>query len=159
MNDLSIATTVIAALGCGLVAGVFFAFSTFVMGALARIPAPDGIRAMQSINVVVINPLFMLALLGTAAACIVVAVLSVIEWEQPESIYILAGSALYLIGTIIETMVYNVPRNEALAASDPDAPASEDLWRRYVREWTIGNHVRTAAAFTAAVLFTVALAS
>ncbi len=35
---------------CGLVAGVFFAFSTFVMSGLARLPPADGIRAMQSIN-------------------------------------------------------------------------------------------------------------
>jgi uncharacterized membrane protein len=60
--------TLFAALGCGLVAGVFFAFSTFVMKALARLPAPQGIAAMQSINVIVINPWFMTAFLGTAAA-------------------------------------------------------------------------------------------
>ena len=32
-----------AALGCGLMAGVFFAFSTFVMKALSRIPQGEGI--------------------------------------------------------------------------------------------------------------------
>ena len=56
-------------LGCGLIAGSFFAFSTFVMGALARLPAAEGIRAMQAINVVVINRWFLGAMLGTAAAC------------------------------------------------------------------------------------------
>ena len=30
---------------------MFFAFSTFVMQALDRLPAPQGIAAMQSINV------------------------------------------------------------------------------------------------------------
>ncbi|MGL4966898.1 MAG: hypothetical protein ACRC67_37105 [Inquilinus sp.] len=34
----------LSALGSGLVGGIFFAFSTFVMGALARLPAPQGNR-------------------------------------------------------------------------------------------------------------------
>lgn len=45
--------TITAALGCGLIAGVFFAFSTFVMKGLARIPTEAGVAAMQSINVTV----------------------------------------------------------------------------------------------------------
>ena len=40
-----------AVLGCGLVAGIFFAFSTFVMRALGRRPAGEGIAAMQAINI------------------------------------------------------------------------------------------------------------
>ena len=51
------------ALGCGLIAGVFFAFSAFVMKALARLPAAQAIAAMQSINIVAVTPLFMTALL------------------------------------------------------------------------------------------------
>jgi len=55
-NNLLLALTLLSALGSGLIAGAFFAFSTFVMGALGRLPAAHGIAAMQSINVVVINP-------------------------------------------------------------------------------------------------------
>jgi uncharacterized membrane protein len=57
-------------LGCGLNAGVFFAFSSFVMKALARLPPAQGIAAMNSINVAVITPVFMTALFGTSAACL-----------------------------------------------------------------------------------------
>jgi uncharacterized membrane protein len=63
--------TFTGAIGSALVAGIFFAFSTFVMQALGRIPAEQGITAMQSINITVINPLFMLAFLGTGAVCLV----------------------------------------------------------------------------------------
>jgi len=157
MDDFIFALTLVSALGCGLIAGAFFAFSTFVMKALGRLPAAQGIAAMQSINVVVINPWFMTALFGTAVACVVLVVLSLVEWEEPESIYLLAGSALYLLGTILVTIVFNVPRNDALAAADPESDGSADLWRRYLREWTIWNHVRTVAALAAAALFTVAL--
>ena len=52
-----------------MVAGVFFAFSAFVMRALARLPAPQGIAAMRAINVVAVTPAFMVALFGTALAC------------------------------------------------------------------------------------------
>ena len=118
MDDLIFALTLLSALGCGLVAGAFFAFSTFVMKALGRLPTAQGIAAMQSINVVVINPWFMTAMFGTALACVVLAILSFVEWEEPESIYRLAGGALYVLGTILVTIAFNVPRNDALAAAD-----------------------------------------
>ena len=157
IDDTLFALTLVSALGCGLIAGAFFAFSSFVMKALGRLPPPQGIAAMQWINIVVINPWFMTALFGAALACIALAVLSLVERDEPESIYRLTGSALYLAGTILVTIAFNVPRNDILAAAAPDGHDSADLWRRYVREWTAWNHVRTAAALAAAALFTVAL--
>jgi uncharacterized membrane protein len=68
MDGLLVALTAVTALGCGLNAGVFFAFSSFVMKALARLQPAQGIAAMQSINAVAVNPAFMTALFGTAAA-------------------------------------------------------------------------------------------
>jgi uncharacterized membrane protein len=149
--------TFVSALGCGLIAGVFFAFSAFVMKSLARLPPPQGIAAMQSINVVVINPLFMLAFLGTALTCLILAVASLLRWNQAGSAYLLAGSLLYLVGTILVTMVFNVPRNDALAAVDPASADGATVWARYVTEWTAWNHVRAAAALAAAASFTIAL--
>lgn len=71
MKELSMLEmgTVLSALGCGLMAGVFFAFSTFVMKALGALPPAQGIAAMQSINVAVINRWFMAAFFGTALLC------------------------------------------------------------------------------------------
>jgi uncharacterized membrane protein len=92
------ALTLVSALGCGLMAGVFFAFSAFVRHALARLPAAQGIAAMQSINVAAINPMFMVAFLGTAVACTLWAVSSLLRWHQPDASYLLTGSLLYLAG-------------------------------------------------------------
>ena len=39
-----------ALLGSALIGGIFFAFSSFVMKALARVPSSEGIETMQSIN-------------------------------------------------------------------------------------------------------------
>ena len=159
IDDLLIALTLITALGYGLVAGILYAFSTSVMKALARLPAAQGIAAMQSINITVINPLFMGAFFGTAAACVLVVVFSVLRWNEAGAAYLLSGGLAYLIGTILVTMVFNVPRNNALAAVDPASANGARLWASYVTGWTAWNHVRTAAALAAAALLTIALAS
>jgi uncharacterized membrane protein len=156
-DRLFFALTLFSALGCGLVAGVFFAFSSFVMNALARLPAAQGIAAMQSINVVVINPLFMTAFLGTAAACVLLVVSSLLRWREPGAACLLAGGLLYLFGVILVTMVFNVPRNDALAAVAPASPEGASLWTNYLGSWTAWNHVRTAASLLAGTLLTVAL--
>lgn len=147
----------LAAIGCGLVAGVFFAFSTFVMNALGRLQPKDGIAAMQSINITAINPLFMLALFGTAAACLFLAVSSLLKWHQPGAAYLLIGSLLYLMGTILVTIAFNVPLNDMLAIVKPDSTEGASLWAKYLTSWTFWNHIRTIAALIAAALFTIAL--
>lgn len=146
-----------AALGCGLIAGVFFAFSTFVMKALARIEPTQGIVAMQSINITVINPLFMGAFLGTAVACIFLVISTLFRWHQPGVPYLLIGSLLYVVGTVGVTIVFNVPLNDALANVEPSSTEGASLWVSYLNNWTFWNHIRSAAALAASASFTIAL--
>jgi uncharacterized membrane protein len=146
-----------AAIGCGLVAGVFFAFSTFVMPALARLQPSQGITAMQSINITAINPLFMVALFGTALACLILAVSALFKWQQSSTAYLLIGSLLYLVGTIGVTIACNVPLNDALATAKPESAEGATLWAKYLTDWTFWNHVRTVTALAAAALLTIAL--
>jgi uncharacterized membrane protein len=146
-----------AAIGSGLVAGVFFAFSTFVMAALGRLPPEQGVAAMQAINVTVINPAFMLAFLGTAILCLALAAGAYASWDQASGKLLLGGGLIYLVGCIGVTMVCNVPLNDALAAASAATPEAAALWSRYLGEWTLWNHVRTAASALSAILFTAAL--
>jgi uncharacterized membrane protein len=157
VGQLLYALKLFSALGCGLMAGVFFAFSAFVMSALARLQPTQGISAMQSINIAVINPLFMVVFLGTAVACLFLAVSSLLRWHQPGAAFLLAGSLFYLVGTFLVTVVFNVPLNDALAKVDPGNPESANLWASYVNHWTAWNHIRTAAVLAAAASFTIAL--
>jgi uncharacterized membrane protein len=157
MNDLLFALTFFSALGCGLIAGVFFAFSAFVMKALGRIPAAHGMAAMQSINVVVLNPLFLGVFLGTAAGCFVLAIDALREWHKPGSVYALAGGLLYLVGTVLVTRAFNIPRNNALAKAGPTTSDGATLWADYLKTWTNWNHVRTAASLAAAASLIVAI--
>jgi uncharacterized membrane protein len=151
--------TFLAALGSGLIAGVFFIFSVAVMKALGRIPPAESISAMQSINIVIINPIFLGVFLGTGAACIVLIIGSILRWQNGGASYLLIGALLYLIGSIIVTMVCNVPMNDALAAASPADPKSADLWSNYLSNWTFWNHVRTLASLAATAMLTIALVS
>ena len=148
--------TLFSALGCGVIAGVFYAFSTFVMKALGRLPPAHGIAAMQSINVVVLNPWFLTPFVGTAAGCLALLIMALLRWHDPRAAYWLAGSVLYLAGTFVETGVVHVPRNDALAAAALEDPEAAKLWASYLSSWTAWNHVRTLAALGAAAAFTVA---
>jgi uncharacterized membrane protein len=154
-NPSLFALKLFAVLGCGLIGGVFFAFSTFVMKALAQQPTAAGITTMQSINIMVINPWFITAFLGTAVACLILAIFSLLKWHQPGAIYLLVGSIFYVIGTFGVTMIFNVPLNDALAIAKPESPEGANLWAKYLMDWTFWNHVRTVAALTAAALLAI----
>jgi uncharacterized membrane protein len=157
MNVLVDFLTPAAVLGCGLVAGIFFAFSTFVMSALGRLPAKEGITAMQAINITVLNPWFFASFFGTAAVCLVLAVLALTGWNGAHAVYLIAGSALYLLGTLLVTIAFNVPLNNRLAKVDPKSAEGAAQWTHYLVRWNNWNHVRTAASLAAAAVYMVAL--
>jgi uncharacterized membrane protein len=157
MNEFIDILTFAALLGSGLVAGIFFAFSTFVMRALGQLPENQGIAAMQAINVTVINPWFFLAFFGTGVVCLPIAFLAWGSAAGTHRTYLLAGCALYLLGCLLVTIAFNVPLNNRLASAEPDSSGAEALWANYLSRWTLWNHVRTAASLAAAGLFAMAL--
>ena len=150
-----VATAVL--LGCALMAGVFFAFSSFVMKALARAPAAQGIAVMQTVNIVVLNPSFLLAFMGTAVLSLALGVLALSNWDDPTAPFFLAGAICYLAGTFLVTMGGNVPLNDRLAAVTANDDAARAVWSHYLKRWTQWNHVRTAAATAAVLLCAVGL--
>ena len=156
-DTLRLPLILVAAIASATTAGIFFAFSTFVMQALAQQPPGQGIATMQSINITVINPWFMATFFGPAAAGLVLTISALRHWEQPGAVYWLAGSLLYLIGTIGVTIAGNIPLNDALAAVSPDSVEGTTLWAKYLTDWTVWNHIRTIAACLAAALFAVSL--
>ena len=146
-----------AVLGSALVGGIFFAFSSFVMKALARVPSEEGIGAMQAINVVVLNPSFLGAFMGTAMVSLGTGGLALAGWGRPSAPFFLGGALFYLVGTILVTVLGNVPLNDQLAAVSATDPAARDVWEHYLGRWTMWNHVRTAAAMVAALLYSLGL--
>ena len=142
--------TLIAAVGAGLVAGVFFAFSTFVMTALRRLPDAHGLPAMQEINVAAPEPPFMIAMFGTALACLALAATALTRLDEVVARYQLAGAGLYLAGIAV-TMAYHVPRNNELASGTGPG------WRVYAQRWTVWNHARTVTHLAGAICLILAL--
>jgi uncharacterized membrane protein len=129
---LTAATTV----GSGLLAGVFFAFSAFVMSGLRRLPDAAGANAMRSINVTAERPPLMIALFGVSALCFVIVVRALATWSRPGSGWLLAGAILTVVGALGVTVAVNVPLNDRLAAGTV-------TWSRFLAGWDPANHART----------------
>ena len=157
MNAIFYYLTFAAALGSGIVAGIFFGFSSFIMAALGRVGPPAGIAAMQQINITVINWWFFAAFFGTALLGIAVVLLALLQWQSAPVVWLIAGAVLYVAGCVVVTMVFNVPLNNALAAVAPESAEGAKLWARYLTDWTWWNTFRTAASALAMVSFVVGL--
>jgi uncharacterized membrane protein len=157
MDDFIFVVTFLAALGTALLAGNFFAFSTFLMRALGGLSAERGIVAMQAITVAIKWPVFLILFFGTAALCAVLAGRALLHWGAPGSCYLLAGTLLFLVGTFAVTMMRNVPFNRELIAVAPDTKDARDLWKRFQASWSMWNHVRTISAFLACAALILAL--
>lgn len=158
MSNALLPSILAAAVLSGLIAGVFFAFSNFVMAALAQRPPAEGMAAMQAINVTVLNGLFLGAFMGTGAIGVLAAVLETRHAGLGSRALLLwAAATLYVAGVIGVTMVANVPMNEHLAKLDAATAAAASDWRDYLQGWTRWNTVRTLAALVASALFALAL--
>jgi uncharacterized membrane protein len=149
MSTATVLTVVAAVLG-GLTAGAFLAFSTFVVQGLDRNPAPVAIAAMQGINVTAPHPLFMLPLFGGPLVGVAAAIASAEAW-------VIVGAVAGFVPALM-TAGYHIPRNNALDRVDPAAPDADATWRRYVRQWVGGNHVRTLGGLVGSAAMTIALA-
>jgi uncharacterized membrane protein len=143
-------------IGSGLMAGLYFAFSTAVMPALRRVPPAAGVEAMQQVNRVILNPLFLLVFMGTGLVCLLLVIGAPFS-GRPGTVWIVVGGLLYLAGNIGLTMVVNVPMNNRLDAADPRADEGTAIWADYLRRWTAWNHVRAVACAVAAGALTIGL--
>ena len=156
IERVAVGAAVVSTVGCGLVVGLLFAFSASVMPALSRLAAADGIAAMRSINVAILNPAFGLVFFGTTVSCVVLVATAPFA-GVPAAVWRLGGALLFLIGTFGVTIAINVPLNNALAAVDSASADVAGFWERYVARWTAWNHVRTLAATAATTTLALSL--
>jgi uncharacterized membrane protein len=159
MSDPVFALIFVTALGCALAAGVFYAFSAFVMAGLNLRSPATAVGAMQGINVAAVRPPLMLALFGTALLSLAVAVVALIDLEGGSRWFALAGAVVYLVGIIGVTMFCNVPLNNRIEKADAEGPAAAEEWRHYHRSWGAWNHVRTLAGLAATAALIASLTS
>ncbi len=157
MSTLIMVIIVAAISGAGLITGLLFAFSNFVMRALADLPPDKGMFAMQRINKTIVNPIFLLLFLGTPLLCLLIAVQSVTRMGEPGSLSLLIGALAYLTGPFGITMRFNVPLNNLLAGAD--ASKSDEIWPMYQKKWQRWNHIRTCIGVASIVFLSIGLAS
>ena len=147
----------VGAIGAGMMAGLYFGFSAFIMASFAALPAGEGARAMQSINRVILRSPFMVLFFATTLVALALAVIGVWQWGAPGATAMLVGGVVYVAGMFVSTAAFNVPLNNALDRADPDSAAGADTWAHYLVVWTRWNHSRTVASALAGGLFTLAL--
>ncbi|WP_018177479.1 anthrone oxygenase family protein [Jongsikchunia kroppenstedtii] len=131
-----------ATLTSGLLAGLYYAYAISVMPALNQLDSRSAIHAMQRINVVIVNPMFMLTFLG-APLLAAAALFTVFGRDaRPVLWWIVAAVVLNIVGTLI-TAGFNVPLNNRL---DQNSIAWTDFFGSWVR-WNWARAVCHTAAF------------
>jgi uncharacterized membrane protein len=147
------------AIGCGLLAGIYFGFSTFIMTALGRIEQVQGVSAMNSINSTILGSLFMPFFYGTTLVSFILVILGLRRQGAPGAIAMIAGGLIYIAGMFLCTIFFNVQLNNALSVVDPASGAAAPVWARYLKEWTLWNHLRTISSAAASALYIAAIAA
>ena len=142
----------ISAIGAGLMAGVYFAFSVFIMRSLDRLDAANAVDAMNSINDVILRSWFMPLFFGTSLLYLLLAVLALFDWNNPDSPLLLTAGLTYFLGMFLCTVIFNVPLNNRLTKATEGGIGKLQLWSHYYKYWTRWNHLRTVNSLIACVL-------
>ena len=145
------------ALGCGLLAGLYFAFSAVIMTALDRAGPAHAIAVMNSINLTILRSLFMPLFFGTTLGAAGLVQAGVMGEHTRADICMIAGGLLYVFGMFVVTMAANVPLNNRLAAANATSGQAIVTWQHYLIAWTGWNHARTLASLGATAAFLAAL--
>ncbi|NNH73428.1 DUF1772 domain-containing protein [Nocardia uniformis] len=143
MFALRIAALVLATLSTGLIAGLFYGYANSVMLALGRSDDRTLVDVMQKINVVIINPWFMIAFMGTVGFTVLAALLHLGKDVRTTLIWIVIALVVNVIAFAV-TAGMNVPLNDQLAAAgDPSQIVDLAAVRaQFESSWVRWNIVR-----------------
>lgn len=145
-NTLGATSLVGAALTTGLLAGVFYAYASSVMLALGKFDDKTFVEVFNKINVVIVNPVFMLSFLGSVLFSIAAAVTHLRSDLRPVLLWIAVGLVLNLVSFFISAG-FNIPLNNQLAtATDAHGPVDfHALREQFETPWNAWNVVRALA--------------
>lgn len=146
-------------LSSALVAGVFQAFSDFVMRGLVQAEASGGITSMQHINRTVLRSVFLVSLLALVPATLTFAIYAWVSLGGPGRTLIVTAAVIYMATVFLVTVFANVPMNERLASMAYASAEADAYWSTYSRRWTMWNHVRTLGSVATAACLLLAAVS
>ena len=141
-----------AALSSGLMAGVYFAFSVFIMKAFDTIDATQSITAMNAINEIILRSLFMPVFFGSSIVSVLLIVVAIVFWGEAGSALALIAGMIYFFGMFVCTVVYNVPLNDTLLRLAATSENAQQGWSHNLNKWTKWNHLRTVSSLISCVL-------
>ena len=142
-----------------LVAGVFKAFSEFIMSGLLRTNPAAGIESMQQINITVLRTEFVSALISISVFSTAFAGYALFTFEGASAVVIVLAAAVYLPSVFLVTVLGNVPMNKKLEKMDLHSLRAVDYWNEYGVKWTRLNHLRTLGSIFTAGLYLIAAIS
>lgn len=149
MLTLTIIAALITTVQLAGIYGLFFTYSNSVIPGLDAIDPEQAVRAMRSINIKIVNPLFMLHFLVTLITGAATGLLLVAQSETTPAIFFLAATGVYLIVFLI-TGSQNIPLNNALEKNT--STDYRQVWAEFSPKWLRLNHVRTVLCMVSVVL-------
>ena len=153
MLDSMIALSLtIAAIGAGLMAGVYFGFSGFIMRSLDQLGAAPATDAMNAINEVILRSWFMALFFGSTLLYAVLAAVAVFDTDLTGRWLLFTAGLIYVVGMFLCTALFNVPLNNRLADAGNDDNAKAETWTHYFKHWTRWNHLRSVCSLLTIVL-------
>lgn len=142
----------VAAISSGLMAGVYFAFSGFIMKSFDTLEPSQAISAMNAINKIILRSLFMPLFFGSTLVSVLLVVVGILNWGDKGAEFSMFAGLIYFIGMFVCTIVFNVPLNNSLASEDPNSDQAQQTWSDYRNNWTKGNHLRTISSLLTSML-------
>jgi uncharacterized membrane protein len=136
----------------GLMAGIYFAFSVFIMKALGQLPPTNGAQAMNKINDVIVNTGFLPLFFGSTLWYAGLVIWTITDWQGQASVLFIISALIYIIGMFFVTAFGNVPLNNQLKSLEDRNGELEDFWNVYLRTWLNLNHIRTLSCISSCTL-------
>lgn len=153
MYDALMAMSVaLAAIGAGLMAGVYFAFSGFIMRSLDQLGAAQATDAMNSINKIILRSWFMPLFFCSTVLFAILSMVGLINTDLAGRWILVVSGLVYVVGMFVCTALFNVPLNNRLAHGHSEDNNQSEIWALYFLQWTRWNHVRALCSLASMVL-------
>ncbi|TFD46547.1 DUF1772 domain-containing protein [Cryobacterium frigoriphilum] len=156
------AATVAAVVGAGVAGGVYFTFSVIVSPALRRRSAPEAVAVMQRVNDNAVRAPFMIVFFGGALAACAAAVSALLPDADVGGVSARVASVRVIgagltLASFATTILFNVPRNQALARFRPSDRDAAGAWRSFDAGWSRANTTRAVLAIVGSAFLAASL--
>lgn len=156
---LSIITLLMTVLTTGFMTGIFFTWTNAVMPGIGKLSNLEFLKALQSMNRVILNPLFYISFI---APMVLFAMSLFFNYTlSSNSIFrlLFAAAIIYILGVFFITVLGNIPLNNLLDQSQLEMLNLEELQSLRTQievPWNQFNLIRTLSSFSSFVFLLIA---